>query len=326
LNPRETLRREAARRGFPLAGIARAAALEVEGARLREWLERGYDAGMGWMRRRIAERTDPRALLPGARSVVMLAVNYYTPVERSGRPGDARISRYAWGEDYHAVLGARLEGLAVWMRQVFGGEVVRAWVDTGPLMEKAWAQRGGIGWIGKHGNIITRAFGSWVFLGGILTTAELEPDPPARGLCGSCTRCIDACPTGAIVGPSVVDSNRCISYLTIEHRGEIAPALADRLGGWIFGCDICQDVCPWNRKCARPCGEPAFGPRPPHVNPPAAAWAKMTAREFAERFRLTPIRRATHAGLLRNLRLTGAGSDAAPRGEALHHLRRRNST
>src|SRR5512143_874984 len=230
--------------GFSHAGIARGDVPLEESRALGAWLDRKYHATMGWMERTRARRGDPSLVLPGVKSVIAVSLNYYTPDARRG--GRGKISRYAWGDDYHDVLGERLERFQGWLREKYPGEKFLWYADTGPVMDKVWAQRAGIGWEGKHTNVITTDVGSWVFLGEVLTTLELEPDAPATDHCGTCTLCIEACPTGAIVEPYVVDSGLCISYLTIEHRGEL-PAGAS-LDGWIFGCDVCQDVCPWKRK------------------------------------------------------------------------------
>lgn len=299
MTDREKIGRKARELGFASVGVARAEALSPEGERLRQWLERGYHATMAWMQRTADRRQDPLAVLPGARSVISLAMNYYSPELRPGSPG--KVSRYAWGDDYHALLESRMEKLFRWMVAEFPGAEGRAAVDSGPFMDKAWAVRSGIGWLGKHTNVITRDHGSWVFLGEILTTVELEPDVPATDLCGSCTRCIDACPTAAIVEPYVVDSRRCLSYLTIEHRGPIDAELLQHFDGWVFGCDVCQDVCPWNLKFARATAEPGFQPREGFVDPPLDAWERMTPEEFDGRFRGSPVRRTKHAGLRRNI-------------------------
>lgn len=293
--------------GFTGVGIARAGVLEEEGDRLQEWLGRGYHAGMAWMARGVDRRTDPGALLQGAKSVIALALNYYAAVEHENSPGRGKISRYAWGDDYHDVLGARLEQMSKWMATEFPGIQTKHYVDTGPIMDKVWAQRAGIGWEGKHTNVITREVGSWVFLGEIITTLELEPDPPASDHCGTCTLCIEACPTKAIVEPYVVDSNRCISYLTIEHRGEIHGELTKDFDGWIYGCDICQDVCPWNHKFATQTGDSRFLPREGNRAPELSEWESMPGEEFTRRFKGSPVKRAKHQGLIRNIALAKSG-------------------
>jgi epoxyqueuosine reductase len=215
-----------------------------------------------------------------------------------------KVSRYAWGEDYHRVVLRKLNELQAWVEKEFPGERALAYVDTGPLAEKALAVRAGIGWQGKHTNVITTDRGSWVFLGEVVTTLDIPQDVPALDHCGSCTLCIEACPTGAIVEPYVVDSARCLSYLTIEHRGPVNEPPAYE--GWIYGCDICQDVCPWNEKFAHPSSEPAFQPRQGNVAPRLEEWEKMTEEGFRERFAGSPIRRAKWEGLLRNVRIVQA--------------------
>ena len=283
--------------GFHKVGIARAEALLPEGARLLEWLERSYHGEMAWLEREPEKRRDPRLILPNAKSVVCVAMNYYTPVEHDA-PG--KISRYAWGDDYHDILKEKLRTLLEWILVELPGASGKICVDTAPVMEKAWAVRAGIGWLGKHSNVITQDLGSWVFLGEILLDVELEPDPPAVDHCGSCTACIDACPTGAITEPFVVDSNRCISYATIELRSDELPAdIADNLNGWLYGCDICQDVCPWNR-FEKPTEESRFAPRRGETSLDLEAVETLTPEAYAERFRKSAIKRTKLAGLKRN--------------------------
>lgn len=302
MSPKELtdrIRAQAAALGLDKVGIAPAAPLERERVRLHEWLTRGYQATMRWMVKEPERRSDPRELVPGARSVISVAVNYYHPAVR---PDDARfgkISRYAWGEDYHRHLTAGIQTLFDGISQWEPGSSGRYYVDTGPVMEKAWAARAGIGWQGKHTNVITREFGSWVFLGEIITTAELEYDAPAEDLCGSCTACLDACPTGAFPEPYVLDAGRCISYLTIEHRGEIARSLGERFDRWIYGCDICQDVCPWNR-FQKETRHPEYHPREGGVAPVLEEILSLTQEQFSARFRRSPVKRAKREGLQRN--------------------------
>ena len=254
----ERVKAQAKAIGFSRVGISRAEPLVDEAKKLDEWLARGYHATMAWMERSVEKRADPRAILPGAHSVIALALNYYTPYQHSSDAATGRISRYAWGDDYHDIVSERMELLRVWMEKEFPGSKGIAYVDTGPMMDKAWAQKAGIGWLGKHTNVITQEFGSWVFLGEIITTADLDPDGAFIDHCGTCTLCIEACPTRAIVEPYVVDSSRCISYLTIEHRGEFTAEESEMLGQWIYGCDVCQDVCPWNHRFAKVSDESTF--------------------------------------------------------------------
>jgi epoxyqueuosine reductase len=286
--------------GFSKVGIARAEKLAGEGSRLREWLTRGYHGTMSWMGRNISKRVDVRELVPDAQSVVSLASNYFTPAEHSEGPNHGKVSRYAWGDDYHLVLIPRIRELVSCIKQERPGVNAAVYVDTGPVMDKAWAVRAGVGWLGKHTNVITREYGSWVFLGEIILNIELEYDAQMEDLCGTCAACIDACPTAAIVEPYVLDANRCISYLTIEHKGEIPNELKAHLQNWIFGCDICQDVCPWNR-FEQTTEERAFAPRVGNVNPELEEIRTMKADEFSERFKGSAVKRTKLAGLIRNV-------------------------
>ena len=285
--------------GFTKVGIARAEALTEEGKHLSEWLNRWYHGTMEWMEKNVEKRSDPRAILPNAKSVVCVAMNYYTDTQHPVDPTVGRISRYAWGDDYHIVVTERLRQLFHDIK-TFAPEVNgKLYVDTGPVMDKAWAVRAGIGWLGKHTNVITKDYGSWVFLGEIILDAELEYDEPITDFCGSCTACIEACPTGAITEPYVLDSTKCISYLTIEHRGPIHNELKPHLENWIYGCDICQDVCPWN-KFQQPTEEQSFQPRKENIAPRLSELAELTQAEFSERFRKSPMKRTKRDGLVRN--------------------------
>ncbi|MBI3873090.1 MAG: tRNA epoxyqueuosine(34) reductase QueG [candidate division Zixibacteria bacterium] len=299
---RERLVEVAHELGFDAVGVASVDSDGPDRERLFEWLTLGYHASMTWMARNAERRSDVRQVLPGARSVISLAVNYYTPHEIDDGCGSLKVSRYAWGEDYHRVLTRRLKLLCEQLAVLAPGEKFIAYVDTGPVMERAWAERAGLGWIGKNGCLITRSLGSWVFLAEVITTVPLPVDLPHTDFCGSCTRCIDACPTDAITEPCVVDSNRCISYWTIEHKGEIPAALAADFDGWIFGCDVCQDVCPWN-SFTSPSAEPAFAPRADCLCPPGDRWATLSGEEFREEFADSAIRRAKSEGLARNIRI-----------------------
>ena len=309
----EQIKREALALGFHAVGISRvepamdgpAAPLSrTLEARLRDWLARGYHGLMAWMEREPERRADPRRVLPECRSIISLGMNHYTGHQADERPGHGRIARYAWGEDYHRVLKQRLEQLTVRIQVLAPDAENRCYVDTGPVMEKAWAQQAGLGWIGKHSNLVSARYGSWLLLGEILTTLDLTADEPGTDLCGSCSLCIRACPTGAITEPYVVDARRCISYLTIELRGaghEIPDDLARKLGNRVFGCDDCLDVCPYNVN-ASPTEEAAFQPTNLTLAPDLAALAQMSEPQFAQTFRLSPIQRPKYAGFLRNLR------------------------
>jgi len=303
MNPGERIRAKSLELGITKIGFAPIESLDEEASHLHEWLNRGYQGTMGWMSRNMDKRLDPTRIVSGAKSVIAVAMNYYTDVNHSHDDGIGKISRYAWGDDYHDILGERLKNLLEWMNTVFPGSEGKWYVDTGPVMDKVWARRAGIGWIGKHTNVITDDIGSWVFLGEIITTLELDYGRPATDHCGTCTLCIEACPTQAIVQPYVVDSNRCLSYLTIEHRGDITGAVTEQLNGWIYGCDICQDVCPWNEKFSTVTSEAGFQPREWNKAPVLDAWKEMTQKEFSAKFKGSPIKRAKREGLTRNVRI-----------------------
>ncbi len=290
--------------GFDLVGIAAAEPLVEEAGRLREWIDRGYHAKMGWMAKDGGKRTDPSKILAGARSVISLAKNYYVPVSHPA--GTAKISRYAWGDDYHEVVTEMLKRYTGRLTERFPDKKFVHYCDTGPVMDKVWAQRSGLGWIGKHTNVISRNIGSWIFLAEVITDLECDYDAPAVDHCGSCRACIDACPTDAIVEPYLLDANKCISFLTIENReDEIPEQTAMKFEGWLFGCDICQDVCPWNEKFQIETGEAAFRPREENLNLKAEEVHLMTKEEFSARFRKSPVKRAKFEGLRRNARALG---------------------
>lgn len=298
------LKAEARRIGFDGVGIAEATRLDDEARRLEAWLgagRHGGDAGaMAWMAGHFDKRIDPRVLVPGARSIVSVFVSYY----QSAHPAHAgHVSRYAWGDDYHAVLKEKLAELFHWLDGAVGGAGGRAFTDSAPVMDKAWAQRAGLGWQGKNTNLLTRSHGSFVFLGELITDVPLAPDAPfAADHCGNCTRCLDACPTGALDAPYQIDATRCISYWTIEHRAESPPPddLAAEFGTWLFGCDVCQDVCPWTR-FSQPTRDARFLPRTPATPTSTAAdWAELDLDAFRERFRKTAVHRTGHAAFHRN--------------------------
>ena len=301
--------------GFDVVGIstvpARPASLDNERSssadtlinRLNEWLRRGYQATMAWMGRDPERRADPTLVLPGCRSVISVGMNYYTEHRADERPGNGRIARYAWGRDYHHILGERLAQLVEHLDHLAPGNRHRAYVDTGPVMEKAWAQQAGLGWIGKHSNLVSPRYGSWLLLGEILTTVVLDPDEAGADLCGTCTLCLQACPTGAITEPYVVDAGRCVSYLTIERRGTEPPLPEDLrrgIGNRIFGCDDCLDICPYNLQ-AEPTNEPGFQPTSLTKSPSLLTLADMSEQTFTTMFKQSPVRRAKYHGLQRNL-------------------------
>ena len=299
----EKIREAALAAGFDAVGFARAEEISPEGGRLREWLARGFHGEMKWLEREPERRSDPRRLFPDARSVVAVALNYYTPSQHIDDPAEGKISRYAWGDDYHDVVKEKLRMLLAGIQALSPGAQGMVCVDTSAVMDKAWVVRAGIGWLGKHTNVISKDLGSWIFLGEIILNIELEYDNvPVPDHCGSCTACIDACPTDAIVEPYVVDSRKCISYATIELRDDRLPdEIADNLNGWLYGCDICQDVCPWNR-FQQPADDPRFEPRRGETTLSEDEILSMTHAEYVERFRGSAVKRAKLTGLKRNAR------------------------
>jgi len=284
-----------------MVGIVPADALTDEREKLEEWLSRGFHGEMRWMERDREKRTNPRVLFPCARSVVVVAVNYYTPQKHSNSNDTGKISRYAWGDDYHDVVSEKLKALLAWIKEEFPSAEGKVCVDIQPMMDKVWAARAGFGWIGKHTNLITQDFGSWVFIGELILNLELEYETETIDEhCGTCMLCIEACPTNAIVEPFIVDSNKCISYATIELRTEILPdEIVSNQDGWLYGCDICQDVCPWNR-FQKVTEEKRFEPRERNVNANLEEIFNLTQEEYAARFRRSAIKRAKLSGLKRN--------------------------
>jgi epoxyqueuosine reductase len=288
--------------GFDLVGIAAVDSTHpVINPHLSAWLAQGYQADMAWMAN--PKRQDIYQVMPEVQSLICLGLNYYTPHPHSQDPACAKISRYGWGRDYHKVLSKKLKQFSQWLQAQGDGILTRYYVDTGPISEKAWAERAGLGWVGKHGNLISRQYGSWLFLGEILTNLALEPDRPHTAHCGTCTRCISACPTQAITQPFVVDANRCIAYHTIENRAQELPAsIAANLQGWVAGCDICQDVCPWNQRFAQPTQTPEFQPYPANLAPQLSELAELSESEWQQRFEGSALRRIKLPMLQRNAR------------------------
>jgi epoxyqueuosine reductase len=292
----EALKARASELGFHKVAIARAEPLARDRAALASWLLGDRHASMAWMARDPEKRSDPELMLPGCRSVVALAINYWADQAASG----ARVARYARGRDYHRVLGRKLKELAGWLTEQ-SGEVSRTFVDTGPVLERAWAERAGLGWIGKNANLLTRDLGSWLLLGEVLTRAALDPDDgPHEDFCGTCTACLDACPTHAIERPGVVDANACISYWTIEHRGTVPEARRAGNGDWIFGCDVCQDVCPWNKSFATAAaGDPLEAREDLNGLDPIEILG-LDEKTFRARYSGTSLMRARWDGMRRN--------------------------
>lgn len=313
------IRRLAGECGFELSGVARAEPLAEDSRRYLDWVARGKAGAMSYLTdRRATVRTDPRLLLPSAKSIISVGKLYNGTEPRSTELNDAElgwISRYAWGEDYHDVVRAGLEKLVERLRP---GHDWKICVDTAPLLERSYAREAGLGWIGKNTCLINQAMGSWFFLGEILTSLEIDPDSPPPDRCGTCTRCIDACPTQAIPPAGYeVDARRCIAYFTIELHGAVPEEMRAGMGNHLFGCDICQDVCPWNRQ-APTADEPWFEPR--HFAPPLEELAGLTEDEFREVFRSSPIQRAKYAGFLRNVAIAMGNSGQAKFREPLEKL------
>lgn len=295
------LKQKALEIGFHKIGIARAEPLSEEKKHLLEWLEKDFHGTMQWLEREPEKRANPNLLFSEAKSIVVVALNYYTPHEHKESETKGKISRYAWGDDYHDVLKEKLRDLLAWIKTEIPEAEGKICVDTAPIMDKAWAVRAGLGWLGKHSNLITKEYGSWVFLGEILLNLELEYDTEIEpDHCGTCTLCLEACPTGAIVAPQIVDSNKCLSYATIELRSaELPLEIVENLNGWFYGCDICQDVCPWNR-FEKPTEEARFEPRGKETSADLEEILSYTPEKYAQRFRRSAIKRAKLGGLQRN--------------------------
>ena len=299
--------------GFSAWGIARADAVPEAGERLRAWIAAGNHGEMGWMEARAEQRASPQGLWPEARSVIALAMSYappHDPLALAETKDRGRISVYAQGGDYHKTVKKALKAMGRWLADECGCQL-KVFVDTAPVMEKPLSAAAGLGWQGKHTNLLSREHGSWLFLGVIYTTLDLEPDEPAEAHCGSCTRCIDACPTGAITGPNRLDARRCISYLTIEHAGPIPHEFREAMGNRIYGCDDCLAVCPWNRFASAAQANQAFAPRPELVAPQLADLLALDDPSFRELFAGSPIKRIGVNRMIRNC-LIAAGNSRDP--------------
>jgi epoxyqueuosine reductase len=294
------IRQKALELGFLQAGMARADHLAEDAARLRDWLERGYHGSMGYMENHFDKRTDPRELVEGARSVVVVLQNYFTGESQLDKTAP-RISKYAYGKDYHSLMRKKLRSLFAFMAEKLGAQTGRVFVDSAPVLERAWGRLAGLGWIGKHSLLLNRRFGSWFFIGIIISDLELEPDRPMKDYCGECTRCVDACPTHAILPGKVVDASNCISYLTIEDRAERLPEeFRGQMQNWAFGCDICQEVCPWNSN-AHPHAEPWLTARSGLMEMSRADWLVLDEKKFDRLFEGSAVERAGYHGLRRNI-------------------------
>ncbi len=287
--------------GFDHCGIAKAVRLDDDARRLEAWLNQGMNGDMGYMANHFDLRVDPSRLVPGAKSVITLLMNYFPAAEQ--RPDAPRVARYAYGEDYHEVIRAKLKQLLALIRTNIGEVEGRGFVDSAPVLERSWAVRSGLGWIGRNGNMIHKQAGSFFFIATLIVDLELEYDAPFAGdFCGTCRKCIDACPTEAILPNKVVDGSKCISYFTIELKDQLLPDnMKGKFDNWMFGCDTCQEVCPWNR-FSKATEELSFTPVPAILNFSTADWEELTEEAFREIFRRSPIKRTKYTGIRRNLR------------------------
>ena len=304
------VKRLAKEQGFMACGISKADFLEEEATGLEQWLKHGYHGDMKWMENHFDERLDPRKLMPGAKSVISVLLNYFP--EESQEAGTPKISKYAYGRDYHKVIRGKLKRMLQGIHEEIGEVHGRGFVDSAPVMDRAWARRSGLGWIGKHSLLLSKKSGSFYFIGELIVDLELDPDGPSTDHCGSCTACMDACPTQAIIAPTVVDSNKCISYLTIEYKKALPSEFQDKMDQWVYGCDTCQDVCPWNR-FSKPHQEPDFNLREAVGKNGWQEWEEITHELWEEIMQGSAIRRTGYEGFMRNLNFAkkseGNGTD-----------------
>lgn len=292
------IKAEALRLGFSHCGFSKAEFLEEEAPRLEQWINQNHHGQMGYMANNFDKRLDPRLLVDGAKTVVSLLFNYYTDQKQAA--GAPKLSKYAYGEDYHFVLKDKLKDLLRFVRDEIGEVNGRVFVDSAPVMDKAWAKRSGLGWMGKNTNIINKKNGSFFFIAELIIDLEVEADRPVLDHCGSCTACIDACPTEALVAPYQIDGSKCISYFTIELKDAIPTEMKGKMNDWMFGCDVCQDVCPWNR-FSTPHQEKRFDPQSEVLAMSHSDWQELTEETFAKVFKQSALKRTKYKGLKRNL-------------------------
>ncbi len=293
-----SIKTEAKRLGFLSCGVSKADFLEEEAPRLEQWLNNNMNGEMSYMANHFDKRLDPRKLVEGSKSVISLLLNYYP--EETQREDTYKISKYAYGHDYHHVIKTKLRQLKEFISEEIGEVNGRAFVDSAPVLDKAWAAKSGLGWIGKHSNLLTQQVGSFYFIAELIVDIELEYDHAVTDHCGTCTACIDACPTQAIVDPYVVNGSKCISYFTIELKNELPNEMKGSFDDWMFGCDVCQDVCPWNR-FSKPHNEPLFNPHPELLNMTKKDWEEITEDVFRKVFQKSAVKRTKYGGLTRNI-------------------------
>ncbi|SIQ23707.1 epoxyqueuosine reductase [Maribacter ulvicola] len=293
-----SIKTEAKRLGFLSCGVSKADFLEEEAPRLEKWLNNNMNGEMSYMANHFDKRLDPRKLVEGSKSVISLLLNYYP--EETQTEDSYKISKYAYGQDYHHVIKTKLRQLQEFISEEIGEVNGRAFVDSAPVLDKAWAAKSGLGWIGKHSNLLTQRVGSFYFIAELIVDLELEYDHAVTDHCGTCTACIDACPTQAIVEPYVVDGSKCISYFTIELKNELPNEMKGSFDDWMFGCDVCQDVCPWNR-FSKPHNEPLFNPNPDLLSMTKKDWEEVTEEVFRKVFQKSAVKRTKYSGLTRNI-------------------------
>ena len=302
-NYKQLIKDKATELGFFYCGFSKADFLEEEAPRLENWLNLNYQGKMSYMANYFDKRLDPRLLVDDAKTVVSLLLNYFP--EEKQHSESPKISKYAYGEDYHTVIKDKLKELIQFLKENIGDVNGRAFVDSAPVMDKVWAKKSGLGWIGKNSNLIHPKEGSFFFIAELIVDLEVEPDGPMKDYCGTCTKCIDACPTDAIVQPYVVDGSKCISYLTIELKDELLPSeFKGKMDNWMFGCDICQDVCPWNR-FSKITQEPRFKPNPLLLELNSTEWKELNEEVFNQMFKLSAVKRTKFNGLKRNIKFLG---------------------
>lgn len=295
----QLIKTEAKRLGFLSCGISKAEFLEEEAPRLERWLEKNMHGEMRYMENHFDKRLDPTKLVDDSKSVISLLLNYYPNQEQT--TGSYKLSKYAYGADYHFVIKDKLKDLLEFINDNIGEVSGRAFVDSAPVLDKVWAAKSGLGWVGKHSNLLTQQVGSFYFIAELIVDLELEYDTPTTDHCGTCTACIDACPTQAIVEPYVVDGSKCISYFTIELKDNIPNEFKGQFDNWIFGCDVCQDVCPWNR-FSKPHNEPLFNPHPELLSMTKKDWEEITQETFSKVFKKSAVKRTKYSGLTRNIK------------------------